>query len=369
MKLDTSTTATACAIAAFAASAPTAGMAQSPRIDTPAQVMALPQGPGNLTLLPDGRRIVSLHQFWTPERILAEVQGRDRLVSFPSAGEGKLPSLAAVLGVRSDTAGALYILDNGNAAKAPPKMVVWDTRTNALRRVIPLGTVADTNSLLQDWAFDRVRQQLYIADPAGGQNAALVVVDLRTGAARRVLQGDKSVANEDSSLVVEGRQVMRKRPDGTLERPKMGVDGIAIDYANEWVYFGPFMGRTMYRARAADLANATLAPAELSRRVERYAAKPKNDGILIDSANNIYVGDVENNAFGVITARDRAYHELARSPDFKWTDDFEAGADGSVYVVFTQLHLSPEFDAGKREEKLPFKVYRFRPLAPVRQGY
>lgn len=303
-------------LGALALAAACAGAAASQNVAVE-EVMRLPQGPGNLTILPDGRRVVSLHQFWNPARILAEVRGADRLVEFPGRGEGTLThGMGAVLGVRADTAGMLWILDNGNAAKTPPKMLVWDPKAGRLVRTIPLGSAADTNSLLQDWAFDRARQQLYIADPAGGTNAALVVVDLRTGAARRVLQGDRSVVNEDSSLVVEGKQIMRKRPDGTLERPKLGVDGI-----------------------------------------------------LMDRAGNLYLGDVEHNAIGVITASDRTYRELARSPDYKWVDDFEFGTDGMLYVVMTQLHLSPEFDAGRREPQLPFRVFRLRPLAPGRQGY
>jgi sugar lactone lactonase YvrE len=332
--------------------------------------MELAQGPGNLPILPDGRRIVSLHQFWTPERVLAEVRDSNQLVEFPAGGEGTIPvGLASVLGVRSDTAGVLYILDNGLAGKAPPKMVLWDTRANGHVRTIPLGSAADTNSLLQDWAFDYRRNQLYIADPAGGANAALVVVDLASGAARRVLAGDRSVVNEDSSLVVEGRQIIRRLPDGRLEQPKMGVDGIVIDYAKEWVYYGPFMGRTLYRVRAADLANPALSARDLAARVERYAGKPKNDGMMIDQAGNIYLGDVERDEIGVILASDRRYHALARSTQYKWVDDFEFGTDGMLYVVMTQLHLSPEFNAGRREPRPPFRVFRFRPLAPGRVGW
>lgn len=332
-------------------------------------VMQLPQAPGNLTILPDGRRIISLLPFYTPQRVIAEVRGAGELVDYPPRGEGALPGIASVLGIRSDTAGALYVLDNGLQGKAPSKMVVWDTRANRLLRTIDLKAVADTNSLLQDWAFDQKRQQLYMADPAGGTNAALVVVDLKTGGARRVLQGDRSVVNEDSTLVTEGRQLRTKLPDGRVIQPKLGVDGIAIDYAREWVYYGAVQSRTMYRVRAADLANPALSSADLAARVERYAAKPKSDGMLLDRAGNIYLGDDEHNAFGVITASDRTYHELARGPQYQWVDDFEFGTDGYLYVVCSQLHRSPQFNAGKADPQLPFQIFRFRPLAPGRQGY
>nr|MDQ6925102.1 hypothetical protein [Candidatus Eremiobacteraeota bacterium] len=299
----------------------------------------------------------------------AEVRPNGQLVNFPAGGEGQLPDMASVLGIRSDTAGVLYILDNGNNTKAPPKLVVWDTRANRLVRTIPLQSAADTNSQLNDFVFDPKRQKLYMSDPAGGTNGGLVVVDLISGTARRALHGVRGVINEDTVLVVEGHTATQKLPDGTLKHPKIGLDGIAIDYAKEWVYLGPFMSHTMYRVRAADLADTTLTPEQLAGRVERYATKPFSDGITIDGAGNIYLGDIEGDAFGVVTAADRTYHQIAHGPQYSWIDDFEFGPDGMLYVIASQLHLSPVFNAGKREPRLPFPMFRLRPLAPGRQGY
>lgn len=334
-----------------------------------AQAFTMAQAPGNLTITPDGRRIVSLHQFFNPERVLAEVGANDALVHFPAPGEGALPTgLAAVLGIRSDTAGVLHILDNGNTAKAPPKLVLWDTRAGRHVRTIDLAAATDTNSFVNDLAFDYTRNRLYISDPAGGPNAAIIVVDLASGAARRVLQGHESVVPEQFEFATEGITPTRRRPDGSLEKPRIGVDGIAIDYRHEWVYYAPLHGRTMYRIPAAALADPAAA-ASLPSRVERYATKPPSDGMVMDEAGNIYLGDLPNNAFGVITAADRQYRELARRDDLKWVDDFEFGADGWLYVVTTQLHRSPELNAGRRAEQPPFRVFRMRPLARGRQGY
>lgn len=331
--------------------------------------LALDQAPGNFTITPQGRRIASLHQFFTPQRTVVELDADGRLYHFPPSGEGALPQgLAGVLGIRSDTAGVVYILDNGAQGQAPAKLVLWDTRIERHVRTIPLADATADNSFPNDLVFDYRRGQVYISDPAGGANAAILVVDLASGRARRVLVGHESVVPEDVTLQVEGEPLRIRQPDGTIVTPRIGVDGIAIDHANEWVYYGALHGRTLWRVRAADLADASLAAPALATRVERYATKPISDGMVMDAAGNIYLGDLEHNAFGVVTP-DRTYRELARRADLRWVDDFAFGPDGYLYVVTNQLHRSPVLNAGVRDVTLPFRIFRIRPLAPGRPGY
>ena len=336
----------------------------------PAVAFELAQAPGNLTITPEGRRVTSLHQFYAPVRVLAEVTGGGRLTNFPVPGEGALQAgLTAVLGIRSDTAGVLWMLDNGNAGKAPSKIVAYDTRAGSVQRTIALAApVVDTNSFINDLAFDYQRNHLYVADPAGPTNSALIVVNLATNSARRVLQGHPSVVPENVPVVVEGKSPTRRMPNGALMPVRIGVDGIGIDYAREWVYYGPLTGTSMYRVRAADLANPALTAAQLAARVERYATKPPSDGITLDSAGNIYLGDLPANAIGVI-GTDRSYRQIAQGEQLKWMDDFEWGPNGELYAVSTQLHLSPELNAGVNESRPPFRVFRVQPLAAGRQGF
>lgn len=335
---------------------------------TPAVSLAI--GPGNLTILPDGRRIVSLHQWYQPPKPVMELDAAGRLVDFPRAGDQPLPVLATVLGIKADANGVLYILDNGIQSKVTPKVVVYDAPRGRLVRTIPLPLgVTDTNSFINDVAVDTRRDRLYISDPAGGTNAALIVVGLADGGGRRVLAGHESVRAADTAWTVLGKPLLNRVPNGptagTLRHPPTGVDGIAIDAAKEYVYFGPFDGRAMYRARAADLADASMAPAALAARVERYATKPPSDGIILDGAGNLYLGDLTRNALGVI-GPDRRYRELAAG--LPWVDDFEFGPDGQLYVVTTQLHLSPYLNAEVDASKKPFVIYHMAPLAPGRQG-
>src|SRR5205814_8265430 len=80
------------------------------------------------------------------------------------------------------------------------KYVGWNTKTNALERVIDLDSATITQSQHNDFAIDLKHNVLIAADEAIGEasngvgdKAALVVTDLTTGTSRRLLQGDVSV--------------------------------------------------------------------------------------------------------------------------------------------------------------------------------
>ena len=134
--------------------------------------------------------------------------------------------------------------------------------------------IAPKDAFVNDFTIDGRHKKIFIADPAGGQNAALIVVDIETGAARRVLEGHPSVVPENVDLVIDGRPIQVKDANGRLVRPHIGVNPITEDLENEWVYFGPMHGFSLYRIKAADLANDELDAKALASKVERYSAKP-----------------------------------------------------------------------------------------------
>ncbi|MFN0138011.1 MAG: L-dopachrome tautomerase-related protein [Phycisphaerae bacterium] len=324
--------------------------------------------PGNIAVTPSGRVIVSTHQFIPSQRRVVEVSNAALPKPFPNAAwnrsDGGADTFDTVLGLRCDSRGVVWMLDNGMRGKVTPKIVAWDTKADKLARVIylpPPITVA--NSFVNDLQIDEAADAIYIADPAGGKNAAIIVVDLATGLARRVLEGDVSVAPEDKDLLIDGVALEIAQPDGTKTRPRIGVNPIALDHINEWLYFGPMSGSKLYRVKASDLRNAALSPADLAKRVEPYADRPFSDGISIDNAGNIYISAIADNAIGVIDAS-RKYRALIRGEQISWPDAFSFGPDGLLYVVVNQLHRSPPLNGGKNMTVPPFTIGTFKPLAP-----
>ncbi len=352
-------------------------------------VAALDKAPGNITVTPDGLVVFSLHQHFEPElRVVALGKAQNpedgdgepsnlqdvRIEPFPdghwNAGDapGRL-ALDSVLGIQSDTRGIVWMLDNGMRNDITPKLVAWDTRRDRLHRIIHLPPpLVPEGQFVNDLAVDLTHDHIYIADPAGGENAALIVVELRTGHARRVLEGHQSVVPEDIDMVFDGRPAEILGPDGETFRPRVGVNPIALDAADEWLYYGPMSGTTMYRIRTADLRNRELDDDQLAQRVQAYADKPIGDGISIDNAGNIYISAITDNAIGVIDT-DRQYRILFQDDELlQWPDAFSFGPDGKMYVVANQLHRGPVLNAGEDETEPPYYIFRFRPLAPGTVG-
>jgi len=336
-------------------------------------IARLGQGPGNVTVAGSGRIILSQHQFYSPQSSVVEYQGKDAVTPFPNPALNDRSSqsglkLDSVLGIRTDASGMVWMLDNGMRSGVTPKLVAWDTQADRLHRVIYLpAPITPKDAFVNDFAIDSVHNRIFISDPAGGANAAIIVVDLETGAARRVLQGHASVVPENIDLVIDKQPVQVKDAADHLSRPHIGVNPITEDLQNEWVYFGPMHGLSLYRIKAADLADEHLNDEVLGRKVERYSAKPISDGISIDRDNNIYLGELAENAIGVIKP-DRSYQRLAQDPNLSWVDSLSFGPDGKLYAVVNRLHQSATLNGGEGLSKPPYFLLRIDALAPGMPG-
>lgn len=323
--------------------------------------------PGNIAIGPDGRIFMSVHGFYGRPLRVVEVTEDGSVVPYPTAEWARSPGengvgLDSVLGLRADRRGILWMLDRGQEGRAG-RIVGWDTNAETLHRVIylaPPATVAE--SFLNDLAVDRANETIYITDTAATDTAALIVVDLQTGRARRVLEGSAFTRPEDIDIEIDGKTVLR---DGTPAR--IGANPIAIDPTNTWVYFAPMSGTSMYRVRAADLRDESLSVAELEARVERYGDKPISDGSTVDGGGNVYITSITEDAIGVVRP-DGSYETLYQRDDFSWPDGFAYGPDNKIYVTINELHRSPVLNGGENAARGEFKILRFAPLVPGRSG-
>ena len=329
---------------------------------------------GNGTFTADGRLVVSHHPMYkTPVRVsVLETDGVWK--PFPNAdwNDESRPDnerIDAVLGLHDDSQGRIWLADMGTRSKIQPKFVVWDTRADALVRVIPLPSDALTEfSEPNDFVVDEARGQIYIADEGAGgggdgSRAALIVIDIETGAARRRLETYDGIRAEPQPLKIDGHVIAHNGSDGLHGPMKVGVDGIAMDAAGEWLYLSPLNGHTLWRLRVDDLLDPTLDDPALAERLERYAPKPNSGGMWMTPNGDIYMTVIENSAIGRISASDRAYDEPVKREDMFWPDGIMGGPDGAIYVVVTQLPRSPGLARPGEAPVLPFKVFRFQPEA------
>ncbi|HKK18875.1 MAG TPA: L-dopachrome tautomerase-related protein [Opitutales bacterium] len=337
-------------------------------------VAKLDQAPGNLTVTPDGRILLSLHQHFSPDLRMGELDPTDttRIIPFPNEAmafdRSDAPlALNSVLGVQTDRSGVVWMLDNTMRNGGVPKLVGWkvDSAGGHLHQVIYLPPPAVKESpFLNDLAVDSARNVIYIADTSRAGQPALIVVDTKTGLARRVLENHESVSPEEIPMIAAGEQVAIRRPDGSTFNPKVAVNPIALDASGEYLYYGPMTGTRLYRIPTSVLRDSSLSDAERAAAVEFWAERPISDGISIDQAGNIYISAVGANEIGVIQIDTRAYQSLIRSETIAWPDAFSFGPDGYMYAVINQLHKGPVLNAGEDVSQAPYLIIRFKPLAP-----
>lgn len=352
-----------------------AALAADPVGPVPVEVIArLPQSVGNIAFTPDNQIIFSHHPFYDPDIRVARLTSPTTSEPFPNK-EWNTPRpgtdayLDNVLGLRSDEDGVVWIIDMGFRTHITPKLVGWNTRTNRLERVYYMPTpVTRPGSQPQDVVIDRKNRKFYIADedigPGGdGSQSAIIVIDMDTGQARRVLEGDRSTVPEDVPITVDGSDLTVPGKDGKSIVLKVGCDGITMDPRSEWLYYAPLSGHSLYRLRTADLNNETLPAAELSAKVERYSAKPNAGGLSIDYAGNIYLTAVESRSVGMI-ASDRTYHTVASDPAMVWPDGISYSPDGYMYVSASQVSAAAMFHGGAAQNGTPYLIFRFKPPAP-----
>ena len=330
---------------------------------------SLDNPPGNLAITPEGRLLMSQHQFYGAPLRVVEVYDDGSVEPFPNGSWSSQPGdrgigLNNVLGLRSDRNGIVWMLDRSPGSGQPGKIVAWDTNKNELYRVIYLPQpIIGENPFLNDLAVDLEHNQIYITDTASGTDSALIVVDLETGFARRVLEGDVSTRPEDIPMIIDDRTIMLG------DKPaKIGVNPITIDPKNEWVYYAPMSGTSLYRIAVADLIDDSLLPEALSSKVERYGDKPICDGITVDGAGNVYITSITDHAIGVVEPNGK-YRTLYQDDQLlSWTDGMAFGSDNYIYVTVSQLQNSPALNNGKNDFQPPFYIVKFPALASGEVG-
>ena len=258
-----------------------------------------------------------------------------------------------VQSVVADGRGSVWVVD----AAAPavdgivpegPKLVRIDLGTDRVAQVIQFGQdVAIPGSYMNDVRFSKDGKYAYLTD--SGQRGALVVVDLASGKARRVLDGHPSTQPEKGVVVTTDGKPLRY-PDG--RKVLFAADSIALSSDDAYLYWKPLTGDTLYRIQTAALRGRGLAGEDVSPQVQSYGKVGPTDGFWIgrraDTDSDIlYVTSIEDNA---IKARNLAQGPAGRlrtvlqDPRLRWPDTFSQGPDGSLYVTTSRIQDSAFFN-------------------------
>lgn len=252
-----------------------------------------------------------------------------------------------VQSVHVDSKDRLWILDPANpmlmgVVDGGPKLVEVDLAKNEIVRTVHFdSTIAPRTSYLNDVRIDTETETAFITESGLG---ALVVVDLESGSARRLLADHPSTKAEDIGVVIGGQPFTAK----------VHADGIALDAVEGCLYFQALTGRTLYRVPTAALRDSSPDVEHLAASVERYAESGVSDGLLF-SHGGIYVSALEEGSIKIVDSGG-AVRTVVKDPRIIWPDSFAKGADGCIYFTTSQIHLGPN----------PPSPYRILKIYPCR---
>lgn len=319
-----------------------------------------------VAVTPDGR-VFGVFPRWddNPVNPIAEVGPNNTLKPYPNASwcmwndsvknepakHWICPQAATV-----DSNGMLWVLDpaapglktvvNGGA-----KLVKIDPKTDQVVQTIVFDKqAAPEKSYLNDVRIDLDNNYAYITESAQG---GIVVVDLKTQKARRLLINHPSVKPEDIRLNVEGNPMLD--PQGKPMR--IASDGIALSRDNKYLYYHALTGHTLYRIPTAALRNAALSEAQLAAQVENLGKTPATDGMEIDQAGNVYLTAFEQNAL-VRRTPDGKVSEWIKDPRLQWPDTYFLMPDGTMYVTTSAIHKTPTWNKGVSKKDQPYRIFK-----------
>lgn len=328
------------------------------------------QAVGNITFTNTGDLVYSHHPFFAPENRVMIMNAKTKVSKpFPNKAWNTPRDtddnyLSNVLGIRNDENGIVWMIDMAQRNNVTPKIVGWNTKTDQLERIyyLPKSAVPKI-AQPNDMVVDTKHGYFIIADEGignggDGSQAAFIIVDMKTGKTRRILEGTRTTKPENTPTVIKGKHLAVNGKDLLV-----GNDGITADKDFEYIYYGPLNGTKIYRIKTLDLINDAFTDEDLDSKIETYSEKPNNGGMSIDVEGNIYLTALETNSVAVVLSNDKSVKTMTADKNMVWPDGVSYNhVDGYMYVSAAQVNKGAVFNDGKDQSTKPFYIFRFKPL-------
>ncbi|MCX2524250.1 L-dopachrome tautomerase-related protein [Larsenimonas rhizosphaerae] len=346
------------------------------------------QMPTGITVTRDGRRFASYPR-WGDGNAFTVAELKDgREIPWPSKAINR-PDIQhpndALISVQSVVApgdGNIWLLDTGTLpdkgyaasgqVKDGPKLVAVRLADNTVVRTLPVPPEAATaTTYLNDVRFDFSKGKAgvaYMTDSSFTGPGAIIVMDLASGDAWRVLDGHPSTQADPAMVpIVEGRRMTATGKDGQQVVRRVPADGIALSPDGSTLYYSALTGRHLYSVPTATLLDRHITEEEAARTVTDLGEKGASDGMIMDNSGHLYATDYEHNAIHRLDTRTGDWSTIAHDPRLLWPDTLSIGPDG-VYVTANQLHRQAAFNQGRDLRQPPYMLYRLdmdaEPVAP-----
>ena len=345
---------------AFAADSVDHGAAPSGNITVMARFADMQ--PSGIAVLRDGRIILAFPRSAADHAGPRLAQLRDgKAVPFPDAATQS--RFISPLGMTVDATGRLWVVDEGTVAgqKKPPspELMGLDGQTGRIVATIALGSGATRpDSHVNDVRVDMThgaQGTAYVSDTSLMDHPAIIVVDIATGYARRVLENAPSTRAEPGFAMELDGQMLRY----DMAHPVMGqggIDGVTLSTDSGRLYWQPLSSRRLYSASTAMLADAAVSPAQLEQSVRDEGEDAVVDGMATGPDNTLYLTDIERHAVLRRTA-DGHLSVLAHDPRLIAPDGLAIKGD-SLWLTVGQWGRLPVFHNGRDMQERPWLVVR-----------
>lgn len=314
--------------------------------------------PSGLAALPDGRLILSFPRSAADHggpRLGAWKDGV--LTPFPDAASQA--RFVSPLGMTIDGKGRLWLLDEGMVAgqTTPPRPHLYaiDPASDRIVEDIPLvapAALADTH--VNDLRIDLTHGAAgtaYISDTSFKDHPGIIVVDLASRRARRVLGGAPEVRPDPGfAMMVDGEL---HRFDA--QHPQMaqgGIDGVVMSRDSRRLYWTALSSRRLYSLPTALLADPSVSPARLHAAIRDEGEIGVADGMAAGPDGSLFFTDLERHA---IERRWPDGHLTTVAHDARLiSPDSIALVPGGMFVTVGQWSRLPGNHGGRDLEERPW---------------
>jgi sugar lactone lactonase YvrE len=309
----------------------------------------------------DGRVFVSYPQADGPGVQLAELDPDGAAHPYPDASWNTASpesdvahAFVHVNGARIGPDDNLWVVDAGAPAIGMPavpgaaRVFQIDVQSGRIVRIYDLAKASKFLGYVDDIRFHG--PVAYLTDSGA---PGLIVLDLKTGAARRVLDGHPSTM-DSRSMRADGRVLMNEKGSEL----RIHADQLEVSPDGAWLYYQAASG-PLYRIGTQWLDDPRYSEEEVARHVEPWLDTPTTGGTAIDADGNLYLSDTDQRRILRITPR-REVSTVVKDPRLIWSDAMWIDAHGFLWMPATQQNLAPGFNHGQMAVNFPVWIYKLQ---------
>lgn len=328
---------------------------------------------------PDGTLFVSTPRWIDPAvpATFSRVGEDGMLTPWPSLEAHDLSNPVAIrnaLGAFVTSDGILWLMDMGWVAgedvapEGAQKLLGFDLATGEeIARIILDDVAPRDTSFLNDLVIDETRGIAILTDSGnrGGAPvpAALIVVDLETGAIRRILDGHPALSDDPQRrLVVDGVEVF---PGNRLA---VGVNGITLSADGETLWFSMTTGDAIRSVPMDLVADPLTEPEMLAAAVsEPSRIGGGSDGLATDPTGRVWITNLALNRVEVMAPGSTQTDILFEGGDFVWPDSLATDFSGGMLLSTNRLNSAFSGQLDYDGDDVNFAIWRIpADMAPSR---